>query len=155
MFSVLHLFCKKEKKIWMHVHSAHFQRNKWWQINKKKIHILPTEEAKDGVEGIRMKVRFLCSENKNRYHLPLSLKINIFIIRWKRKEKEIVGKRKIRENKIEIKEKDSEGQGSLACCSPRDHKESDTTESVKNPQALILFDIHHRKAEFGAGVLPS
>ena len=66
-----------------------------------------------------------------------------------------MGKRKIRENKIEIKEKDSEGQGSLACCSPRGRKESDTTESVKNPQALILFDIHHRKVEFGAGVLPS
>ena len=39
---------------------------------------------------------------------------------------------------------DSEGQGSLACCSPRGHKEADTTErlnegswrlSVKNPPA--------------------
>ena len=27
---------------------------------------------------------------------------------------------------------DSEGQGSLACCSPRDHKESDTTERQNN-----------------------
>ena len=25
---------------------------------------------------------------------------------------------------------DSEGQGSLACCSPRGHKESDTTEQL-------------------------
>ena len=27
---------------------------------------------------------------------------------------------------------DSEGQGSLACCSPRGHKELDTTERVSN-----------------------
>ena len=27
---------------------------------------------------------------------------------------------------------DSEGQGSLACCSPRGHKESDTTERLNN-----------------------
>ena len=27
---------------------------------------------------------------------------------------------------------DSEGQGSLACCSPWDHKEWDTTEQLKN-----------------------
>ena len=29
---------------------------------------------------------------------------------------------------------DSEGQGSLACCSPWGHKESDTTERLKNGQ---------------------
>ena len=27
---------------------------------------------------------------------------------------------------------DSEGQGSLACCSPRGHKELDTTEQLNN-----------------------
>ena len=27
---------------------------------------------------------------------------------------------------------DGEGQGSLACCSPRDHKQSDTTEWLNN-----------------------
>ena len=27
---------------------------------------------------------------------------------------------------------DGEGQGSLACCSPRGHKESDTTEQLNN-----------------------
>ena len=27
---------------------------------------------------------------------------------------------------------DGEGQGSLVCCSPRDHKESDTTERLNN-----------------------
>ena len=27
---------------------------------------------------------------------------------------------------------DSEGQGSLACCSPWDHKESDTTQQLNN-----------------------
>ena len=29
---------------------------------------------------------------------------------------------------------DSEGQGSLACCSPRDHKESDVTRRLNNKQ---------------------
>ena len=29
---------------------------------------------------------------------------------------------------------DSEGQGSLACCSPWGHKESDMTEQLKNEQ---------------------
>ena len=32
----------------------------------------------------------------------------------------------------------SEGQGSLACCSPWDHKESDTIELMNNNQQVIL-----------------
>ena len=31
---------------------------------------------------------------------------------------------------------DSEGQGSQACCSPRGHKESDTTEQLSNNKTL-------------------
>ena len=31
---------------------------------------------------------------------------------------------------------DGEGQGSLACCSPRGHKESDTTERLNNNKRL-------------------
>ena len=31
---------------------------------------------------------------------------------------------------------DSKGQGSLACCSPRGHKESDTTERLNNNSHL-------------------
>ena len=30
---------------------------------------------------------------------------------------------------------DSEGQGSLACCSSRDHKESDTTQGLNNSKS--------------------
>ena len=30
---------------------------------------------------------------------------------------------------------DGEGQGSLVCCSPRDHKELDTTEQLNNHKA--------------------
>ena len=33
--------------------------------------------------------------------------------------------------------RDSEGQGSLACCSPWGHKESDTTEQLNNNDSLI------------------
>ena len=33
--------------------------------------------------------------------------------------------------------KDSEAQGSLAWCSPRGHKESDTTEQMNKQQILI------------------
>ena len=32
--------------------------------------------------------------------------------------------------------RDSEGQGSLVCCSPWGHKESDTTERLNNKQPL-------------------
>ena len=32
---------------------------------------------------------------------------------------------------------DSEGQGSLACCSPQGHKESDTAEKPKNNKIII------------------
>ena len=31
---------------------------------------------------------------------------------------------------------DSEGQGSLVCCSPRGHKESDTTEQLYNNKKM-------------------
>ena len=33
---------------------------------------------------------------------------------------------------------DSEGQGSLACCSPRDHKESETTEQLNDNNKTLL-----------------
>ena len=33
---------------------------------------------------------------------------------------------------------DSEGQGSLACCSPWGHKESDTTERLNNDRFIIF-----------------
>ena len=32
---------------------------------------------------------------------------------------------------------DGEGQGSLACCSPRGHKESDMTEQLNNKNAKV------------------
>ena len=34
---------------------------------------------------------------------------------------------------------DGEGQGSLACCSPRGHKESDMTERLNNNRAILSF----------------
>ena len=34
--------------------------------------------------------------------------------------------------------RDGKGQGSLVCCSPRGHKESDTTEQLKNNNNNIL-----------------
>ena len=41
---------------------------------------------------------------------------------------------------------DSEGQGSLACCSPRGHKESDTTERLNNSKNKVAQNV------CGAGV---
>ena len=32
---------------------------------------------------------------------------------------------------------DAEGQGSLVCCSPRGHKESDTTEQLNNAYTIL------------------
>ena len=34
---------------------------------------------------------------------------------------------------------DNEGQGSLVCCSPWGHKESDTTEQLNNKKKLLQF----------------
>ena len=36
---------------------------------------------------------------------------------------------------------DSEGQRSLACCSPWDHEESDTTESLNNSSQFLIAPI--------------
>ena len=33
-----------------------------------------------------------------------------------------------------------EGQGSLVCCTPWGHKESDTTEQLKNKMGNVLFN---------------
>ena len=43
---------------------------------------------------------------------------------------------------------DGEGQGSLACCSPRDHKESDTTERL-NHQHQTMADAATTGSEWG------
>ena len=49
------------------------------------------------------------------------------------KEDEMVGRHhKFKGHESEQTEGDSEGQGSLVCCSPRGHKESDTTERLNN-----------------------
>ena len=37
---------------------------------------------------------------------------------------------------------DGEGQGSLACCSPWGHKESDTTEQLNNSVVAVLLLSH-------------
>ena len=36
---------------------------------------------------------------------------------------------------------DSEGQGSLVCCSPRGHKDSDMTEQLNNNSILSLVTL--------------
>ena len=38
---------------------------------------------------------------------------------------------------------DSEGQGTLACCSPWGRKESDTTERLNNKNVLISFNTNY------------
>ena len=48
-------------------------------------------------------------------------------------ENEMVGwHHQLNGHELEQAPVDGEGQGSLACCSPRSHKESDTTEQLKN-----------------------
>ena len=48
-------------------------------------------------------------------------------------ENEMVGwHHQLNGHELEQAPGDGEGQGSLACCSPRSHKESDTTEQLKN-----------------------
>jgi len=37
---------------------------------------------------------------------------------------------------------DGEGQGSLVCCSPWDHKESDTTEQLNNNNKYYISYIN-------------
>ena len=39
-------------------------------------------------------------------------------------------------HEIEQASGDGKGQGRLVCCSPRDHKESDTTEQLNNNKVL-------------------
>ena len=40
---------------------------------------------------------------------------------------------------------DREGQGSLACCSPWDHKEWDTTERLNNSNNILIVSSHGRE----------
>ena len=42
-------------------------------------------------------------------------------------------------HKFEQTQRDSEGQGSLVCCSPRGHKEADTTELLNNKNFVPLM----------------
>ena len=39
---------------------------------------------------------------------------------------------RLNEHESELAPGDGEGQGSLACCNPRGHKESDTTEQLNS-----------------------
>ena len=45
---------------------------------------------------------------------------------------------RLNRHKLEQVPGDSEGQGSLACCSPWGHKESDTTEQVNNNNVALI-----------------
>ena len=44
---------------------------------------------------------------------------------------------------------DGEGQGSLVCCSPQGHKESDTTEQLNNNKSLLTLGVRLRKERVG------
>ena len=53
-------------------------------------------------------------------------------------EDEVVGwHHRLNGHKFEKTPGDSEGQGSLMCCSPWDHKESNMTEQLNNEAFLI------------------
>ena len=57
-------------------------------------------------------------------------------------EDEMVGcHHRLTEHEFEQTSGDSEGQGSLACCSPWGHKESDTTERLNSNKENILYSI--------------
>ena len=44
---------------------------------------------------------------------------------------------------------DGEGQGSLVCCSPKGHKESDMTERLNNNKSLLTLGVRLRKERVG------
>ena len=51
---------------------------------------------------------------------------------------EIVGRpHQLNGHEFEKALEDGEGQGSLACCSPWGHKESDTTERLNNSEIVL------------------
>ena len=43
----------------------------------------------------------------------------------------------LNEHEFEQAQEDGEGQGSLACCNPRGHKELDTPEKLNNMHAML------------------
>ena len=45
-----------------------------------------------------------------------------------------------------ISNSDGEGQGSLACCSPWDRKEADTTERLNNKQLLTICTVSYGRS---------
>ena len=57
-------------------------------------------------------------------------------------EEEMVGwHHRLNGHESEQTQGDSEGQGSLACCSPWGHKESDTTEKQQQPSEGICLSM--------------
>ena len=57
-------------------------------------------------------------------------------------EDEMVGWHRLNGHEFEQTQGDSEGQGSLACCSPWGHKESDTTEKLTTTAVKRNMLIH-------------
>ena len=51
---------------------------------------------------------------------------------WRQEEKRMSEDHRFNEHEFEQAAGDGEGQGSLACCSPWGHKESDTTQQLNN-----------------------
>ena len=48
---------------------------------------------------------------------------------------------------------DSEGQGSLMCCSPQDHKGLDTAEGLNNTNMYTCTHQHHQQLGLGTPVV--
>ena len=51
-------------------------------------------------------------------------------------------------HEFEQTSENGEGQGSLACCSPRGHKELDTTERLNSTDGTGCHDLSFLNAEF-------
>ena len=58
--------------------------------------------------------------------------------RGRQEDEMVVWHHQLNGHKLEQTPEDSEGQGSLVCCSPWGHKESDTTERLNNRSGNCL-----------------
>ena len=117
-----------------------------WTVRRSSQSILKEIRPEYSLEGLmlKLKLQYFGHLMQRADSLEMTLMLGKYEGRRRSKgtDDEMVGWHHwLNRDELEQTPGDSEGQGSLVCCSPQGHKESDTTEQLKNKKMRILWTV--------------
>ena len=112
-----------------------------WKARRSNQSILKKMSPEYSLEGLMLKFQYFGHLMWRLDSLEKTLMLENFEVRKRRGQQRVRWPHRLNGHKCEKTLGDSEGQGSLACCSPQGCKESDTTEWLNNKVIRAYFSM--------------